>query len=118
MSIIKDRSDYDTIALEDISELRYDKDIISEQAAYRKYNTYIETLENDCPGIKTEERYIAFTKTKIQDDITAAIENYNNAASSLNASMKSFPHKIIADISGVNEKSFLKRSKKYGNRVL
>ena len=120
VSTIKDRSDYDTTTLENISELRYDRDIISEQAAYRKYNTYIETLENDCPGIKTEERYIAFTKVnaKIQDNITAVIENYNNAASSLNASMKSFPHKIIADISGVNEKSFLKRSKKYGNGVL
>ena len=106
VAVVKQYSDYEASTLESVVALRGDGSLGEEaaadsayQSAMKEFNIAVEAY----PELKASEEYT-------ENRIAVARKDYNDAVSSLNKKIRSFPMNIIANMSGVNSRYYFEAS--------
>ena len=104
VSVVKQYSDYEASTLESVVALRGDGTLGEEAAADSAYQSAME--------LKASEEYsqLMTDLAGTENRIAVARKDYNDAVSSLNKKIRSFPMNIIANMSGVDSRYYFEAS--------
>ncbi len=115
VSVVKQYSDYEASTLESVVALRGDGTLGEEaaadsayQSAMKEFNIAVEAY----PELKASEEYsqLMTDLAGTENRIAVARKDYNDAVSSLNKKIRSFPMNIIANMSGVDSRYYFEAS--------
>lgn len=115
VAVVKQYSDYEASTLESVVALRGDGTLGEEaaadsayQSAMKEFNIAVEAY----PELKASEEYsqLMTDLAGTENRIAVARKDYNDAVSSLNKKIRSFPMNIIANMSGVNSRYYFEAS--------
>lgn len=115
VAVVKQYSDYEASTLESVVALRGDGSLGEEaaadsayQSAMKEFNIAVEAY----PELKASEEYsqLMTDLAGTENRIAVARKDYNDAASSLNKKIRSFPMNIIANMCGVDGRYYFEAS--------
>lgn len=108
VAVVKQYSDYETTTLERIVALRQDGSVESEKQADEEYKVYVKALTENYPELKAVEQYndLMTNLEGTENRIAVARKDYNDAVTKLNASIRTFPTNMIANMFGIGQKSY------------
>lgn len=108
VAVVKQYSDYETTTLERIVALRQDGSVESEKQADEEYKVYVKALTENYPELKAVEQYndLMTNLEGTENRIAVARKDYNDAVTKLNSSIRIFPTNLIANIFGIEKKSY------------
>mgnify|MGYP002516971254 FL=1 len=111
VAVVKQYSDYEASTLENVISLRGNGTLDEEaaadtayQAAMKEFNVTVEAY----PDLKASEEYsqLMTDLAGTENRISVARKDYNDAVSSLNKSIRTFPSNIIANMSGIKSRDY------------
>lgn len=108
VAVVKQYSDYETTTLERIVALRQDGSVESEKQADEEYKVYVKALTENYPELKAVEQYneLMTNLEGTENRIAVARKDYNDAVTKLNSSIRIFPTNLIANMFGIEKKSY------------
>ena len=108
VAVVKQYSDYETTTLEKIVALRQDGSVESEKQADEEYKVYVKALTENYPELKAVEQYneLMTNLEGTENRIAVARKDYNDAVTKLNSSIRIFPTNLIANMFGIEKKSY------------
>lgn len=108
VAVVKQYSDYETTTLERIVALRQDGSVESEKQADEEYKVYVKALTENYPELKAVEQYneLMTNLEGTENRIAVARKDYNDAVTKLNSSIRNFPTNLIANMFGIEKKSY------------
>ena len=108
VAVVKQYSDYETTTLERIVALRQDGSVESEKQADEEYKVYVKALTENSPELKAVEQYneLMTNLEGTENRIAVARKDYNDAVTKLNSSIRIFPTNLIANMFGIEKKSY------------
>ena len=108
VAVVKQYSDYETTTLERIVALRQDGSVESEKQADEEYKVYVKALTENYPELKAVEQYndLMTNLEGTENRIAVARKDYNDAVTKLNSSIRTFPTNMIANMFGIEQKSY------------
>lgn len=115
VAVVKQYSDYEASTLESVVSLRGEGSLGEEAAADAAYQNAMKEISVQIeayPELKASEEYsqLMTDLAGTENRIAVARKDYNDAVSSLNKKIRSFPMNIIANMSGVNSRYYFEAS--------
>lgn len=113
IAVVKQYSDYEASTLTEVVRMRSDGGINDEEqmnSAYQEAMKEFKIQVENYPELKASEEYsnLMVELTGTDNRIAVARMDYNNAVQSLNASIKTFPTNIVANMAGIRERQYFK----------
>ena len=111
VAVVKQYSDYEASTLESVVSLRGEGSLGEEAAADAAYQNAMKEISVQIeayPELKASEEYsqLMTDLAGTENRIAVARKDYNDAVSSLNKKIRSFPTNIIANMSGVEKRFY------------
>lgn len=113
VAVVKQYSDYEASTLTEVVRMRSDGGIDDEEqidSAYQEAMREFKIQVENYPELKASEEYsnLMVELAGTDNRIAVARMDYNNAVQSLNASIKTFPTNIVANMAGIRERQYFK----------